>query len=438
MTRISFGRDGWLEGRLDDADEDATFTRLKITVGEAILTKAFSKRGGGESDALNLPLLPLAAFLARTWWPLLNEPLRAGEDRHFPARHRLDLPMHGYVFPALAICSAGEEAMLADWALAADEHAPIEFLTSAPKEPVQLGRTQVETTLMDLVEATLSRLPATSAASSSLREDWGRVIETMSRPGELAYCVAAGRLGLDPYDEDTPDLARFSSHLSEDLFNDITDASALPGLAETTDWTRDARAGLDHCPQVDIAALGEAPRDSLTQPAWAVGANAARAVRARLGLDPMKAKEAVGQLLADAVNSKAALARGGPSAMTALVHRTNGVARIGAVARSARQQRFRACAAVYIAWCSKPGEERAGTIALTRRQQASRSFAAEMLAPQQLLIERANGRGFTADDLEAQASRLISPYDTVLWQSVRAGIPLWDVDLPAPKRVALI
>jgi hypothetical protein len=65
--------------------------------------------------------------------------------------------MHGYVFPALAICSAGDEAVLADWILQEDEYSPIEFRTSPPVEPVSLARSDVESSLMDLVETTLDR-----------------------------------------------------------------------------------------------------------------------------------------------------------------------------------------------------------------------------------------------------------------------------------------
>jgi hypothetical protein len=65
-----------------------------------VLTRAFSKHGGGETEAMNLPLLPLASYIAKTWWPLLYEPLRTHRDETFLARHRLDLPMHGYVGPS--------------------------------------------------------------------------------------------------------------------------------------------------------------------------------------------------------------------------------------------------------------------------------------------------------------------------------------------------
>src|SRR5437660_681047 len=132
MTKISFERDGWIEGVLDDTGEDTTFVRLRVSIGNAQVTRNYSRRGGGESTAINIPLLPLAAYVAAAWWRLLYEPLRRSDDERFQARHRLDTTMHGYVFPALAICSAGDEAILADWRLQDDEFSPIEFLTPAP------------------------------------------------------------------------------------------------------------------------------------------------------------------------------------------------------------------------------------------------------------------------------------------------------------------
>ena len=67
MTELKFTRDGWFDGDVGDADECATFTRLKITAGNAIITRNFSKRGGGETEALNLPLFPLAGYIAKLW-----------------------------------------------------------------------------------------------------------------------------------------------------------------------------------------------------------------------------------------------------------------------------------------------------------------------------------------------------------------------------------
>ena len=66
------------------------------------------------------------------------------------------------------------------------------------------------------------------------RDDWSRIGETLSGAAEIAYCKAAGRLGLDPYDPETPDLDPFSKGLDPKLFEDISDAADLRELGDAT------------------------------------------------------------------------------------------------------------------------------------------------------------------------------------------------------------
>lgn len=433
MTELRFIRDGWIDGDLG-ADEGATYTRLKVMVGKAVLTRAFSKRGGGETEALNLPLFPLASYIAKLWWPLLYEPLRAQDDRSFLARHRLDLPMHGYIFPALGLCSAGDNALLVDWAVLDNDFSPLKFLTSALKEPVQVTRESIEPELMDIVESVLCRLNSRSAAHQELEANWNRVRESLGNPHQAAYCMAAGRLGIDPYDPEAPDIGKFAESMPEALFNDISEAANVAQLASTAQWTQEVSEALDSYPIVNVEDFGEPPLDDLAISAGEVGFRAAKNLRSRLGFSDSNPRKMVEELLGAADTNASVLAKRGPGSMTGLAHRTNGVARIGTIAASARQRHFRACAATYIAWCSNPGDLRAGTVALTRRQQASRAFAAELVAPVSYLKERAGETGFTEDDIEVEAGTLIAPHDTVLWQAWRAGVPLPDVEPRAPKR----
>jgi hypothetical protein len=270
-----------------------------------------------------------------------------------------------------------------------------------------------------------------------IADDWERVKESMSKPEELAYCVAAGRLGLDPYDPQAPDIGRFTTDIGPKLFNDISDAADVAELDAVTEWTRRASTRLNACPSIDVAGFGSPPVDSDVQvPPWKTGLNEAKELRTRLGLSE-KPKRAVAELVGGAVSKGANLADRGPGPLTALVQRNDGAAHIGTIALSARQRRFRACAAAYLAWTTDPGDERAGTFALTRRQQASRAFAAEMVAPREFLLEQASSYGLTAEDIEQQASSLICPYETVLWQSLRAGIRLRGVELPLSSRTGL-
>ncbi len=275
MKALRFLRDGWVESTLEDPGEARTLVRLRITVGEASLTRNYSRRGGGSSDSINAPLFPLARALAETWWTLLYEPFRAGADAAFRARHRRAIPMHGYVFPAIALRSGGNETLLAAWAPYPDEHARIEFLTPASEIPELLARNQAEAMLMDVVETTLDRLRTGFPAYDDLASAWDRVQVSMSDLDEFAYCRAAGRLGIDTYDPLSPDLTAFTSQIDPSLFEDIADAAFVEELQETTDWVRDAQARLTRAPSVDVTAFGEHPVYSPAEPAWKVGALAA-------------------------------------------------------------------------------------------------------------------------------------------------------------------
>ncbi|WP_156427397.1 hypothetical protein [Novosphingobium sp. Fuku2-ISO-50] len=423
-------RDGWLDADAGDA-EARTVTRLRISILNNLITRNISKRGGGESEAINTSLLPLAEFLANGWWPLLYEPVRPNISDAFRVRHRLDSGMRGYAFPALALWSGGEESIVADWAVFSNPFATISFMTTRPDDPVQLGRNGVELCLMEFVETVIER---SDGACGDLTIAWNRIRDSIANTDELSYCIAAGRLGLDPYDPDAPDLSAWAAGVSETLFNDVSEIVEVSELAKTSEWLRDVDARLKVLPETDLSGFGNPAFDDLTEPAWVAGQVSADLLRNNTGLPVENPRGAVSDLLGSVIAEGGELAWSGPEGISAVTHRLGSKARIGTVARSARQRRFRACAAAYMAWTSEQGQEHAATDASTRKQQASRAFAAEMLAPRQALLARASSSGFDDEDLLELASEFICPYETVKWQSIRAGIRLRGIVLPPPQR----
>ena len=438
MKHFHIHREGWLEAGLDDTDEARTFARVRLTIGDANLTRNLSARGSGANNGVNIPLLPLAQAVASTWWPLLYEPFRSGAGDAFRARHRLDVPMHGYVFPKVALCSGGSDTLLTAWAQSPEEHARIEFLAPASIIPEFLARDQVEDTLMDMLEAVLARLDAKGAAHQELASAWDRVRTSIGDADELAYCKVSGKLGLDPYDPASPDLTEFTSNLPDSIFEDISDAAFLEELLPTTEWLANAKDVWRRAPQIDVAAFGDFPDDRFDLAAWEVGRHAADVFRENTGAygdNPRRHLERVfgGILLRNSASFSQA-----PASIAALVARNDTGANIATVARSAREQRFKVGAAAYISWAAAPGEDRVATPAFTRRQQASRAFAAELLAPRVYLQNRAPRHGFTPDQIEDVAGDLVCPYETVVWQAYHAGIPLRVVELPAPQFPAIV
>ena len=209
--------------------------------------------------------------------------------------------------------------------------------------------------------------------------------------------------------------------------------SALPSVG----FTRSSRAL--HCsPRLHSAVSAPPVDDDLDHPAWVAGDASAMVLRAYSGLRNEHPKRVVEELLGAAAFPGGEIAKAGPNALTAIIRRLEDSTRIATVAKSALQRRFRACAATYIAWTSAAGEDRASTEAITRCRQASRAFAAEMLAPKDALIDRAPRHGFDSDDLEDIAGEFVCPYPTVMWQAHRAGIALRGVELPFVDRMRII
>jgi hypothetical protein len=438
MKHLTFRRNGWPENTLEDPGESETLVELSIVLGESILTRNYNRRSGGSSDEINVPLLPLAKGLADNWWSILYEPYRSGVGDAFKARHRLDVPMHGIVFPAFALCSGGRETLLAAWAQESDPHSPIEFLTPTSAAPDVLDRAQVEIALMDLIETTVERLSTDSIAREQLVSSWDRVRDSFSNPDEVAYCRVAGSLGLDPYDPAVPDLNQFTADISPELFGDISDAAFIEELLEATDWVRDAQTQLEDAASVDLTTVGHGPADEINQPPWIVGALAAEDFRNKVGFDIGRPREELERVLGDILLARSAFRDDGPPSINVLVKRNDNIAYIGTVSRSAREQRFKACTGTYIAWTEVDGNERAATPAFTRRQQAARAFAAEILAPRAYLREIAPTHGFTSDQVEDIAGYLACPHVTVVWQALHAGIPLRGIPLPVQHQPAIV
>lgn len=192
----------WMASDLEDPAEAATFAEVALSVEGESLAQLEDPDTGTQYAGAFLPALPLALGLAQRWWRLLYEPEKRS-DRRVEARHRLDVLCLGYVFPPLALWSGGDVVMAR--LLTPDLRFQRQrFVAPERAEPWYLPRQAVEKSLAGFVEAVLSRLPA--SCGEELREVWQRVTASRADPEEAAWCMAAGRLGFDPYDAATPDL----------------------------------------------------------------------------------------------------------------------------------------------------------------------------------------------------------------------------------------
>jgi hypothetical protein len=356
---------------------------------------------------------------------LLHEPQRTLErqprDKQFEARHRLDSLTPGYVFPPLGLWSAGEtisaQMFPSDLRFQAQR-----FQSQETSEPWPLARGDVEEELGSFIKNVLDRIDGRNDMTRELTEAWERIKVSTLDPEEREWCINSGRLGLDPYDPDALNLTRISAGISEPLFGDICEAADVATLQRTCDWVRAATSRLAGAQPISLQSFGTPPRRDLSLPGYKHGYDAAGMLRLRLRL-PLDPLRAVDQVLAGADKTEQGrLDEYSPDAVEGLIRRHQGEFRAAVPARSARQRRFRTCRATYLAWRAASNTEVAATPAETYRQQASRSFAAELMAPAALIKERFGRTGLTALSVEKLASEWMCPPRAIVLQAHNHGV----------------
>jgi hypothetical protein len=416
----------WLDNDLDSPEETASLAEVSVVVGNTEVSSMFDPQTGETVEGPRLPAIVLATGLADHWWTFLYEPQKVEVDPAFEARHRLDALTRGYVFPPLALWPAGE-AMMASILRADTRFHRQVFAMPEKRGQWVLPREGVEEALGGFIKSTIDRLTSRDVVASTIEDTWKRIEASASDPDERIWCINAGRLGLDPYDPDTPDLNRLAEGLPEALFGDICEAAAPDDIFRTCQWAASASNRIRSMPAVPMKAFAAPPRRDLSRPGCGDGYDAARLLRSRIGL-PADPKEAVSALLGDAENPQGQIESAPREAIEGITRRRGGEMRAVLTARSPRQRRFRMCRAVYLAWRAGSNGDAAATTAITWRQQASRAFAAELLAPADLLKERAGKRGLTRQMVERLASEWTCPPQAIIHQAQNHNIRLLGVE----------
>lgn len=415
----------WLRGALDDLLERETFAAVKLVLNGHAVTKLYDRLASGERDCVHVALYPLALALAENWWSVLYEPRKSDDGGvSVEAHHALDACMNGFVFPGVSLWSAGDEALVFDISDIQPEFSGVDFLP--PQSRIfHEAREAVEQNLFDLVESVAARV-SRKGEGARLHEAWERVRTSLGDREEHTYCLAAGRLGMDPYDPDSIDLTELASGLSDHLFSDICEAATLEELPDAAGWTREGMDALDDAPEISLEGFPALPPLNPRRKVWEQGYEAARRLRGNLGMDSMTPRKTLDRIFGDAVSSDASARIGTAptAAIEGLAGRRGSAARVAMAGTSARQRRSRLCRASYLACATPDGDASAVTTATTVHQQASRAFAAEMLAPADVLRDLAGKEGLTPDKVEAYAYDAVCPERTVFWQAHNHGIPL--------------
>lgn len=435
MTDTFYIAADWRSGVSDDPAEAVTAAEVTVSVGEHLLSSILDPNTGETVLGARLPVVVLAEGLTRNWWRLLYEPQRVFErqqerDTKFEARHRLDSFTPGYVFPPIGIWSGGETVMVGTFS--ADQRFHNKSFLLPRRQPWSVARGPAEEALGSLVMSVLARLDRLNSRYGELNAEWDRILTSVQDLEEREWCTNAGRLGLDPYDADTPDLTRLSAGMSEQLFADVCEAGNVSNINQTCDWVRSTTPRFRSVAPISIKNFGGPPLRDLGEPGRVNGHDGVKLLRSRLGLplDPKQALQIIFQGADQAAEYR--VDEFGAGEVEGLGRRTDRKEVKAAVpARSIRQQRFRMCRTVYLAWRAGTEGEFAATPADTWRQQASRAFAAELLAPATLLKQRYGKTGLNNVAVERLASEWQCPPQIIVHQAKNNRIAVKGVETAA-------
>ena len=381
----------------------ATWANLTVTIGSECITLVEDRESGSSRRSIFTSLYPLAEWVAYNWWflradtrpatalsrlPARFDALWGGYGEKYRARHGLRGVGDGFLWPDLFILPEGETVRIV-WSAdkASVDGRPVRFISSGS---ASVSSEALMQRLSNFVQSVVDRLAEQGVGPTSLATEWANIRSTDSE--EADFCLAAARLGLDPYSDAlkySDEIVRSAEQFADpDLLRDFLDVVDPDKIGTTLGWVSAAKADIEALtsrPSGDIAELKTSARPlpewNGLRP-WEVGWAQAGSVREILNLDSEQYFD-IERLFADVTrptNSLGLQALGqskeGGLPLLVISHRQSDSSKRFVLAR----------ALWHVLWRESPTF--LVTSAHTDRQKMERAFAAELLAPARGIAER--------------------------------------------------
>jgi hypothetical protein len=380
-----------------DPVERLTWCMLRIRVAGRTVTRVWDQSLQQERSFLYVPAFPIAEWIVNNWWILLNEPCPTPE---VPRPSRFQLPWikqhclrcadSGLLLPALYLFNDGR-GIGVEWQ--ADTR---DSLPHMPGELVDSNRDHLDSivtqnALSEFVNSVLARVKELDEERvKTTLATWDAI--RMADSDEAKFCIAAGRLGIDPYDpaQMPDDLASFlESSLGDPeqpLVRDLTEAADPGAIVDQWSWVQ-GTSNAYH--------LGPSPGSKIAPPPvtaspFAYGYRLAARVREAAGLSPKQPVPSLLEIARRAAHVDLETPHQnhvpGRKLRAVVGWKPNGAIVIAGPPPLRRDtQRFLDARGLYHGLFACAFSQRLLTRAYTWDQQASRAFAAELLAPRAAL-----------------------------------------------------
>jgi len=271
----------WLEdGVSGSAELRATDSFLQISAGGRLVSRFVDNRTDRAHDRVVMPAYPPAEGIARNWWSLI-----AGRTQTF----RLRTFREGFALPDIRLKPDG---CFVNITVEPFEYGnpPVNF-TVRCNERVSVG--EFERDMSEFIESVLERLSEEKIRNSWLQARWDAIMECQEDPNELAFCEAAGALGVDPYSctDEVATLIEISAQpFADDALPEFLAGCALDRIQEALNWVEESEAALgDRAVLPELPGIVPAVRERLEanvggERPWEVGYLAAAVCREQINL----------------------------------------------------------------------------------------------------------------------------------------------------------
>lgn len=387
----------WLD-RGDDSTPEllATSCQLAIDVGGVRVSQYADHRRDVIAERIVMPAYPLAEGLVRNWWSLM-----AGRTGEF----HLKVYRDGFAVPDLRFAPDGRSV---DVSVRPVKYSnpPINFFEQS-KEYLPLP--SFERDIRQFVENVLDRLHERAVEHTVLEERWAWILRSLQDAEELAFCEAAGALGVDPYqctDSEANSIDNAARWFAGELLGEFLagEHGHTTQVLDDIQWIEaqeqfvGSRAELADLVDWSAHIWKEVP-DRADNAPWQTGYRAAHEIRALLGLDVNRVFESTASLaglcgakdfLMASQRSrglKACISFEGRSPRVLVNKFGRETSALFALARSIGDF------VVYAQTGRSPI-----TATYSHRQAVGRAFAAELLAPAEVITEMA-ADGFSVEEI---------------------------------------
>ncbi len=400
--------------RIDDPvatqEERATTGRLEIHAGGLVLTEGVAF---GQDSLLPGPLVsayPLAEWLVWNRWRLLWEPRPSAPSREWQFAHHLPSVGSGYLWPNIELASDGQRVRLTS--SPPQDPRPCTFRYVGAPRSARVAAAELEAAIDAFAERVLVELGRSEIAGSNLEI----LCDEMERErGDDRACVyrrVEASLGADPGEGDRVAIERRISEvevLGKAAVMELAADAVHAGAGELR--TSLERTGFDARP-VDAMQLKdpESVRNWGSTRAWMVGVALAHEARECAGVrDEALTNARLSELVG--VQKRCLEESGRVAEEVSLEWRTGCDARIALRSKWTTGRRFDLARLLADRWLPDGQQDAVlpATRASTYRQKVQRAFAAEFLAPADLLDAFLDGDFTDAKQEDAAEHFEVSP-----------------------------